>query len=194
MRICIGCENEKDDSCFAKNRKKCRDCIRTAHQTRKALAELDIGIADTKTCVRCSKEKHATSFYANDTTCRECRLAYNQSKIYNPDNNYFQYRKRLCDGAKYRALTARVTHTITPDDIHIPQFCPALGITLVISNGPVTDNSPSIDRFNPYAGYTPENITVLSWRANTIKNNASPQELRLIADWMDKELSKRKSL
>jgi hypothetical protein len=39
-------------------------------------------------------------------------------------------------------------------------------------------------------GYTATNIAVISRRANTIKNNASPEELRAVADWLDAELQR----
>ena len=41
---------------------------------------------------------------------------------------------------------------------------------------------PSVDRINPALGYTEDNVWVISFRANTIKQNASLIELeRLLA-------------
>jgi hypothetical protein len=49
----------------------------------------------------------------------------------------------------------------------------------------MTEGSPSIDRIDNNGGYTVDNIAVISWRANRLKNNATSDELRQIAEWMD---------
>lgn len=49
-------------------------------------------------------------------------------------------------------------------------------------SGPQPD-SPSIDRIIPALGYVKGNVIVVSQRANTIKNNATPEELRRVADF-----------
>jgi hypothetical protein len=40
----------------------------------------------------------------------------------------------------------------------------------------------SIDRIDPSKGYTPDNVWLISQRANRIKNDATPEELKLIAE------------
>ena len=47
------------------------------------------------------------------------------------------------------------------------------------------ESSPSIDRVNPTKGYVKDNVAILCWRCNRIKQDATPQELRTIADFMD---------
>lgn len=69
--------------------------------------------------------------------------------------------------------------TLTLADIHIPEFCPILGIRLM--DGDFVVGSPSIDRIDSAEGYTPENTRVISWRANTLKNNATREEAQLLA-------------
>lgn len=67
----------------------------------------------------------------------------------------------------------------------LPECCPVLGIPLDYSFGKGTrgDNSPSIDQKIPGAGYTIDNIVVISWRANRIKNDGTPEEHQKIADF-----------
>jgi hypothetical protein len=88
--------------------------------------------------------------------------------------------------ARVRANKQHVPFDIVIEDIHIPDLCPILGIQLFVSS---TDapcaNSPTIDRLVPELGYVVGNINVISHRANRLKNSATPQELRLIADWME---------
>ena len=69
----------------------------------------------------------------------------------------------------------------------LPDFCPILGLKLEYSKGSRKDHelSPSIDRIDPSKGYVVGNVHVISWRANRLKSNGSPEELRKIADYID---------
>ena len=94
-------------------------------------------------------------------------------------------KRQLYTRAKYRARDANITFDITPEDIVIPSHCPALNIPLFI--GKDRSNSPSLDRIVPSKGYTPENIAVISMRANAIKNDATREEIRRVAEWLDQQ-------
>ena len=63
----------------------------------------------------------------------------------------------------------------------VPQKCPVFGIPLVSTgvrgSGP-RFNSPTLDRIDSAKGYTPGNVWVISHRANSLKSNASLEELR----------------
>ena len=48
------------------------------------------------------------------------------------------------------------------------------------------DNSPSMDRVNPLKGYTQDNVAILCWRCNKHKQDASSDELRTIANFIDR--------
>lgn len=86
--------------------------------------------------------------------------------------------------AKHRALRAGLEFTITPDDISVPSHCPVLGIPLIPGVGKTTANSPSIDRFDNSRGYTPDNIRIISCRANSLKSDANVDELEAVAQYM----------
>lgn len=90
----------------------------------------------------------------------------------------------LWRSAKQRAANHGIPFDITPDDIIVPEFCPALGLRLAVSRGSAKPHSPSLDRIVPELGYVPGNIQVLSHRANTIKSNASRSELEAIASFL----------
>lgn len=53
-------------------------------------------------------------------------------------------------------------------------------------NGRPNDASPSVDRFDPSAGYTVANSSLICWRCNNIKRNYTADDLRLVAAWMVK--------
>jgi hypothetical protein len=77
-----------------------------------------------------------------------------------------------------------VSCNISKEDIVVPEYCPALGMKLVVSDDRVGDCSPSLDRINPELGYIKGNVAVISHRANRIKNNATANELENIAKWL----------
>jgi hypothetical protein len=45
--------------------------------------------------------------------------------------------------------------------------------------------SPSIDKINNRLGYVVGNVAIICWRCNNLKRDATAQELRMVADWMD---------
>jgi hypothetical protein len=76
------------------------------------------------------------------------------------------------------------------ESLSVPDTCPVLNIPLNYDGyegkgWTRTDNSPSIDRIDSNKGYEKDNIQIISWRANRIKNDSTPEELRLLADYMD---------
>ena len=85
--------------------------------------------------------------------------------------------------ARRRAKQQNVPFDITDDDIIIPDTCPLLGIPLFTNTGGAPcPNSPTLDKLIPHLGYVRSNILVISHRANSIKHNASIDELMLLTD------------
>jgi hypothetical protein len=86
-----------------------------------------------------------------------------------------------------RAAAKGIAHTLTPADLlPLPRTCPALGIVLdydASQGGGANDNYASVDRIVPEKGYVNGNVVVVSQRANRIKNDAHPEELRRIAEF-----------
>jgi len=78
--------------------------------------------------------------------------------------------------------------TIEQKDIIIPDTCPLLGIPLVFHRGKGSQqgNSPSLDRIDSTKGYIKGNVWVISNRANTLKNDASLQELKTLVENLEK--------
>ena len=81
-------------------------------------------------------------------------------------------------------------HTLTYEDIVIPDTCPALGIPLHREDRDTWMNAPSLDRIDNAIGYVPGNVVVVSRRANLLKKDATLEELQAIAKFytsIDKE-------
>lgn len=102
-----------------------------------------------------------------------------------------QYKNNIVNvlyfNAKRRAKKKQVPFDITKDDIDIPEYCPVLGINIEVNNSYAKASSPTIDRIIPQKGYVKGNIKVISYRANTIKNDATIDELKKIIDYLEKE-------
>lgn len=92
--------------------------------------------------------------------------------------------KSLCTVAKARARKQGVPFALTPEDIVFPESCPVLGIPLFFTDNSRTDNTPTLDRVIPEKGYTPENVRVISWRANKLKSNGTLEELEKIVAYI----------
>jgi hypothetical protein len=87
---------------------------------------------------------------------------------------------RLYWSAKERSNRRGLECTISPADIHIPRFCPLLGLELKSGTKENKGTSPSLDRLDCKKGYVRGNVWVISHRANSIKRDATLEELEQI--------------
>lgn len=88
----------------------------------------------------------------------------------------------LFNRAKHNAKNKNVPFDLSIEDIEIPEVCPYLGVPFVLGiekSHSRTENGStySIDRIIPEKGYVKGNIRIISWKANTMKNSASIEEL-----------------
>lgn len=89
---------------------------------------------------------------------------------------------QLRRNAKKRGQEFSVT---MKDFLPLPTHCPVLNVELDYS-GAGTRNAASIDRTDCSKGYVPGNVVVMSRRANTLKNDASREELRKVLEYIEK--------
>lgn len=89
---------------------------------------------------------------------------------------------RLKLSAKKRNIPFELTLTDL-NNLSFPITCPILNIPLTFNRGQAQDNSYSIDRIDSSKGYTIDNIVVISLKANKLKNNATSNELKQIAEY-----------
>ena len=99
----------------------------------------------------------------------------------NGKRGQYDARGYLLARARTRATAKGMDFTITKEDIIIPDKCPLLGID-IIPKAKDRTHSPSLDRKDSTRGYTPDNIWVVSSRANTLKNDATLQELKALVE------------
>ena len=123
------------------------------------------------------------------SVCNECEKA----------RFYARYRQnpipQLIYNFKKRAKAKNVPFDLKPQDIkeklnNAGKIWPVLVIKMQISKlgSKSNDLAPSIDRIDPKKGYVKGNMIVVSMRANRIKTDASPEEIKKVAYFYDKLL------
>lgn len=88
---------------------------------------------------------------------------------------------------KCRSKKIGVPFNLKKEDVEIPELCPVFGLPLKFNVGcgyKDTGFSPSVDRIIPELGYIKGNIQVISKKANAMKSDATPEELRMFAKWV----------
>lgn len=96
------------------------------------------------------------------------------------DNRNKRY--RIWCNVKKRAKKKGIEFTLLPEDIpEIPKVCPILGIPIKENNkcSPL-DSSPSLDRIDNSKGYIPDNVRIISNRANRLRQDGRIEEWRLL--------------
>lgn len=101
------------------------------------------------------------------------------------DSHQKDPRTSMLADARKRAKKKGLEYSLCKDDIHVPEICPVLGIPLEVGRGLRGHNSPSLDRIDNSRGYLKDNVKVISFRANALKNDASIEELKLIVKYME---------
>ena len=116
---------------------------------------------------------------------KERSIEFNKSR-FDPNAISKSVAYKMLARAKSRAKKSNLAFNLELDDIAIPDTCPLLGIKIESNNFRNSPNNPSLDKIIPEKGYTPDNIWVVSSRANTLKNDASIQELELLVENLKK--------
>ena len=145
-------------------------------------------------CRKCLNEISKKRYYANRESILLRQKEYvrkNISSIYQKNRNRSALKAReepmlnAFYQARSRSKKNKIPFSIKFSDVpEVPEFCPVLGIPLTPNSGKRTDSSPSLDKIIPSLGYVPGNVDVISFRANTLKNSASLEELVKIVQYL----------
>ena len=169
---------------------------------------------ETRQCTRCNEIKPIEKFPCSrvkkpdgavkkykEYICYSCK--YKREREYGLKNDplFLEkkriYRKEYADknpefklywNSKSRAKKKEFDFNLTVDDIYIPKVCPLIGIPLFSGGGVIIDNSPSLDRIDSKKGYIKGNVWVISHKANTMKSDATLEELELLAKNLRKKM------
>ena len=95
------------------------------------------------------------------------------------------YKKMVLARCRGRAKEKGIPCTISIADFEIPSHCPVLGVPLQVGVGQGGQPfSPSLDRIDSSKGYEPGNVMVISKRANSMKSDATVEEVEMLLAWM----------
>lgn len=181
LKLCLACNKD-----ISNKRKKAKFCSLSCSTKYNRLLILQKDIPyEHKKCGKCLKIKFFHEFRKNKNSafgysyfCRDC----DKQRIYTRDR-----RKVLLNAAKKRAKDYNLDFDLELNDIILPIKCPILNIELKFNTNQAKDNSYSIDRIDPHKGYVKNNIQIISFKANTIKNNASLLEIEKVYLYMKKQ-------
>ncbi len=88
----------------------------------------------------------------------------------------------MCRSVKTRAKKNGILFSLSPTDMKATDNCLYLGMALTYKHGQgVVHSNVSVDRIDPFKGYTPDNIQLISRMANTMKNKATQEQLTIFA-------------
>lgn len=145
-----------------------------------------------KICKICNIEQSVENFHNNsknidgkDHRCKSCRKSVARKEY---TQNYFKSYVRV---KKSWCKSRDVAFDLDEDFLSEiwTGVCPIFGIAITfggVEGQSGSHNSPHLDRLEPSLGYTKGNVAWISGRANRIKYDATIQELRQIADWMER--------
>lgn len=195
MKTCPRCHEDKTLDGFSPDKRTkdgrttiCKKCAATWRRNRwlEGPKPTIVTPAELK-CSSCGSIKSSDDFYKDSRystgrqqICKKCQGSAMRD-LYR--KNPFRY---LIRSAKARAKAFGVPFDLKEGDLVIPDCCPVLGIRLTpVREGLVNrPSSPSLDRIIPELGYVRGNVTVISWRANSIKRDATVDEIEKLLHWM----------
>jgi hypothetical protein len=182
MKQCLKCFSFLDVSEFVTDKRRkdklypyCKSCSKGYYElNRQRLLAQKKEYSSRKEVKEKRKEYEKERYLNNKETYLENRATYYS----NPEKR----KKLLLWKSKERALKDGIEHTITLDDIVIPELCPYLNVPLTnsLGEGQLLTNS-SLDRVDNRKGYVPGNVQVISRLANTMKNSATMEQLILFS-------------
>jgi hypothetical protein len=141
----------------------------------------DYRVAHKEKITAWQKEYRKVYYSSNRDAIKAAAIEYKESTKY----SYRHIKLRLLRFAKYRAKKNNLPFNLSLDDFEIPKYCPVLGIELKPSVGSKNmECSPTLDKVIPSLGYVKGNVQVISHRANTIKRDASLDELEKLVCYL----------
>ena len=146
-----------------------------------------------KTCRICKAEKPLSDFYLRKDTkipsyrteCRPCQL-----RMANKERHVIggkEHLRILLRDATKRSSKKNEKVSLTKEDIKeiAVTRCPILGIELIIGSQDWY-NSPTLDRIDNTKGYEKGNVIMVSHLANSIKNQATPNQILKVGNFYKK--------
>lgn len=132
------------------------------------------------------RERHKARL-KSDSEYRAKHCARNNARLKERRSSPEMWARISLNQIKNRAARKGLEFNLEPKDLPPPVKCPVLGIPLVYGAASGSPNLPSVDRIDANKGYVKGNVRVISYRANTIKQDATYDELLAVANYIKRE-------
>jgi hypothetical protein len=142
-----------------------------------------------KVCKVCGVEKDLTEYtkyqHSADGLHVKCRPCLSELKAQDYKDKWFVYQVRL---KRAECKKKGLPFDLTPEYLESiwTTHCPVFGGEFVCFDKG-NDMSPALDRLKPSLGYIQGNVCYISARANRIKYDATPKELRQVLSFMENQ-------
>ena len=158
----------------------------------------------TKVCSKCGRRRAATLFSPRPerpcgrySCCKKCKKEfrtkrYHERRIEDPVALWLV---NALNWSRHRARKQSIEHTLSATQLSEAlnkkdKTCVYCDVVFNFRRSHHDrSDSPTIDRLDPKRGYSEENVAICCYRCNAIKNNATFQELRQIADRLESLLA-----
>ncbi len=199
LKICAKCKIEQELENFVRHKGKtdgrgpyCKICARIISREWKSnnLEKAKESSKRSKSKVEYKQKQHAYRVNKRKENLIEFR---EKGKLYSKQHRKNNLEYWILYSAKARAKRDGIPCDLSVEDIIIPEFCPILGIPLITGTGRMHQNSPSLDRIIPSLGYVKGNVQIISWKANTMKQDASLSDLIILGEWAKLQLIEEES-
>lgn len=153
-----------------------------------------------KKCGKCKEELPENMFFKSTQTkdglynaCKKCHQKRTKSyrknnRLKNKEGQRDYYKRtlpqKMLASARKTAKNKDIPFDLELSDIVIPEVCPILNTPFEIGKGKPLPTSASLDKIVPSLGYVKGNVQVISHLANSMKSNATPEQLRLFSKWI----------
>lgn len=155
-----------------------------------------------KVCTKCGQLKPLSAFYKDKSHsdgykswCKECYAKSDKERYEKNKEDYgiLQRAQHIRNGmishARKRGVKFDSEWFTTEKLFQIIKhrnYCECCGKRLkkTVNSDRVHPDSVTFDRFDSNKGYTPDNVRVICWRCNHIKNDATADEIGTVYDWM----------
>lgn len=205
-KTCSVCKIDKPVTDFAKHSlgkcgrsSQCGECQYAKEKARASKQIYDPEAGAYKVCSKCGLNKPVEKFDKRPgrpsgvvSSCKSCQAVKNanyreanknlltaklNTAYRRSQDSFIQARRR----AKAKGLAFDIDHATVLALFESQEYCPLLGVKLNVDGG--LYHSPSLDRIVPKLGYVPGNIQVISFKANSSKQDLSLEQYQRLVEF-----------
>jgi len=143
-------------------------------------------------CLKIEKREYAREWARRNPEKARARCKKHRDKIKKENPKLYKCRQ-MAGSAQKRAKKHGWDFEINGDYLYsiAPDYCPILGVKIDYTANDKRKYSASIDRIDSSKGYTKDNVQIISYLANLMKSNATPEEMVKFAEYVIREIKSK---